>query len=496
LAGVDARLVDVESELSVGLPTFSVIGLGGAAVQEARFRIQSSLRAAAIELPHKKITVNLAPAALRKEGAALDLPMALSLLVAIGVVAESAMAKTLAVGELSLSGALRPVRGALAIAVLARERGISQLIVPKANAGEASAVSGLRIVAATNLPELIAHLRGSAIIPAPKPIDPQPEPFTVDLHEVRGQKVARRALEIAAAGAHNLILIGSPGSGKTMLARRLPTILPPMSEAEQIEVTKTWSAAGLTIGSDGLINQRPFRAPHHTVSEGGMIGGGAPIRPGEISLAHLGVLFLDEMPELPRRVLESLRQPLEDREVVISRVRNNIRLPASFMLIGAANPCPCGWLGHPTRRCTCSAENVQRYLGRLSGPLLDRIDMIIHAPSLTAEEILGEERSEPSSAVRARVVDARALAARRAGGPNAMLSGEALRKHAHLEPTARDLLTAAIEKMDLSARSIERTLRVARTIADLNCEAEVSREAVAEALRYRHPAGLNLRAAA
>jgi magnesium chelatase family protein len=485
LFGVDARLVEVEAELSVGLPTFSVIGLGGAAVQEARFRIQSALRATGVELPHKKITMNLAPAALRKEGAALDLAMALSLLIGIGKIREDALRKTLVVGELALSGDLRPVRGVLANAILAQEKGIEQLIVPKGNAHEAQALPGMRVVAASNLAEVIAHLQGTAPLKPPPPAIPTLEKMTGDLAEVRGQKIARRALEIAAAGAHNFILIGSPGSGKTMLARRLPSILPPLNKTEQLEVTKIWSAAGLTLGSDGLVAARPFRAPHHSISEGGMIGGGAPVRPGEISLAHHGVLFLDEMPEIPRRILESLRQPLEDREVIIARVRHAVRLPASFMLVGAANPCPCGWYGHISRRCTCPPEKITGYLQRISGPMLDRIDMVIESPSLNSEEIFSETQSESSAQIRERVVRARSISEKRCGGPTSKMSGKELRSSAALSGEARNLISASVDRLELSVRGMERAIRVARTISDLRGDKEIGREAMAEALRYR-----------
>lgn len=487
LLGVDAVPIEVEAELSLGIPNFSVIGLGSTTIQEARYRIQAALRATKVELPQKRITVNLAPAALRKEGAALDLPMALALLVAADQLDAGSLEGTLVVGELALNGALRPIRGALSVAALARDRGMRRLIVPRENGAEARAIGGLSVLAPRDLAELLSFLRGESDLPPAEVLDAEGEEYTVDFRDVRGQRVARRAVEIAAAGGHNLLILGNPGSGKTMLARRIPTILPPLIPEEQIEVTKVWSAAGLTIGRTRLLAARPFRAPHHTISEAGLIGGGSSIRPGEVSLAHRGVLFLDEMPEVPRRVLEVMRQPLEDHEVMISRARSTVRLPAEFMLIGAANPCPCGWLGHRTRPCMCTEPDVRRYLGRLSGPLLDRIDMVVEAPSLTPEELMSEEDGEPSASIRARVIGARALALDRGGGTNSQLSGQRLKRHAKPDERARSLLRTALERLELSARSVDRVLRVARTIADLRGDGVIGRDALGEALQYRQP---------
>lgn len=485
LLGVDARRVEVEIELAQGLPFFAIIGLGDAAVQEARFRIQAAIRAAELDLPHKRVTVNLAPASVRKDGAALDLPMALGLLMAAGHLPAAALEGAVAVGELALSGLLRPVRGVLSVAALAKELGARRLIVPRGNGAEAACVEGLEVVAVEALGPLVHVLRGARPIP---PVDapsasPPAEPL-LDLAEVRGQRGPRRALEIAAAGAHNLLLIGNPGGGKTMLARRLPGILPPPTPEERIEITKVWSAAGLTL-SGGLTTDRPFRAPHHTISEAALVGGGSTVRPGEVSLAHRGVLFLDEMPEFPRRVLETLRQPLEDREVVIARARQVVKLPAHFMLVGAANPCPCGWLGHSSSRCMCSEDEVARYSSRLSGALLDRIDLVVEAPTLSVGELLGEEVGESSDAVRSRVIAAREGAMARRGAVGLRLSAEALKRG--LDAATKQLLVDSLERLRLSARAVDRSLRVARTIADLEGSQRIRPPHLAEALQFRRP---------
>lgn len=486
LVGVDARRVEVEIELAQGLPFFAIIGLGDAAVQEARFRIQAAIRAAELELPHKRVTINLAPASVRKDGAALDLPMALGLLLAAGHVPSAALERTIAVGELALSGLLRPVRGVLSVAALAKDTGARRVIVPRGNGPEAACVEGLEVVALEHLGELVEVLRGERSIPSVPAADPRPpEEAVLDLAEIRGQRGPRRALEIAAAGAHNLLLIGNPGGGKTMLARRLPTILPAPTPEENIEITKVWSAAGLTLGHSGLADRRPFRAPHHTISEVAMIGGGSQIRPGEVSLAHRGVLFLDEMPEFPRRVLETLRQPLEDREVVIARARQVVKLPAHFMLVGAANPCPCGWLGHTSGRCLCSAEEVARYSARLSGALLDRIDLVVEAPTLSVGELLEEEVGESSAVVRERVEASRRYAWRERGPKGLRPGMESLRRG--LEPAAKKILVDSLERLRLSARSVDRSVRVARTIADLEGSKQIKPGHLAEALQFRRP---------
>lgn len=488
LLGVDARPLEVEIELAQGLPFFSIIGLADAAVKEARYRIQAALRACKLDPPHRRITINLAPAALRKDGAALDLPMALALLAAAGRVEEAPLIGSVAVGELALSGALRPVRGVLAVASMAKAEGLKKLIVPSANFKEASAIEGLEVLAADDLRQLVDHLCDNRPLPQRALHKSNPRRERYDLAEVRGQAAAKRALEIAAAGGHNLLFLGNPGGGKTMLARRLPSILPPLEHEESLEVTRVWSAAGMLLDGGSLITTRPFRAPHHTVTEAGLIGGGHPVRPGEVSLAHRGVLFLDEIPELPRRALECLRQPLEDRKVVIARARQVVRLPADFMLLGAANPCPCGWLGHASGRCSCRPEEIFRYQRRLSGPLLDRVDLVVHTPSMSSQELLTPRPEESSEQVLGRVVEARTRALTRQATPNARLPAGALLESLSDAPRGvRSLLEQALDRLQLSARGLDRTLRVARTISDLAGLDDLTEAALAEALAYRDP---------
>jgi len=486
LIGVDASPVTVEVDRSEGLPSFSIIGLGDAAVKEARYRVQCALRSCGIDPPARQTTVNLAPADLRKDGASLDLPIALGVLVQMGVVDEEALADTLAAGELGLDGTLRPIRGALAMAQLAQTRGYRRLLLPPANAREAAAVGRVAVLAPMTLERLLGHLSGhdplEACRPSPLPPRDEREP---DLADVRGQLSARRALEIAATGRLSLLMVGSPGCGKTMLARRLPSILPPLGERESIEVTKVWSAGGLTHGRGDLVRQRPFRAPHSTISPAGLVGGGHPIRPGEVSLAHRGVLFLDELAEMPRRVLETLRQPLEDHEVTIARARQSVRMPAAFMLVAATNPCPCGWYGHPERPCKCAEPERMRYRRRISGPMLDRMDLVVDAPAVPIDELIRAPAGEPSRPVRDRVKAGCEFAQRCRGQSVTGLSGHALWSAAGLSAEAQTLLRDAGQRLAFSARGTDRLLRVARTIADLESSSTVQEVHVEEALGYR-----------
>jgi magnesium chelatase family protein len=484
--GIEAAPIDVEVDVGAGLPCCSIVGLPDAGIREGRVRIRGALENSGFRMPPRRVTVNLAPADLRKDGAAFDVPIAVGMLCAAEQLNPDALGETLFVGELALDGTLRPVRGVLPIAAWARARGIRRLIVPPENAGEAAVVGVGDIQSPRSLVELVALLRGeppTSSTPA-APASPRRTSGVADLVDVRGQEVPRRALEIAAAGGHNLLLVGAPGSGKTMLAQRLPGILPPLTFDEALETTMVFSIAGL-LGGAALVEARPFRAPHHTASCAGLIGGGPNARPGEISLAHNGVLFLDELLEYPRGVLETLRQPLEDRRVTIVRARRGVTYPADFMLVGALNPCPCGHLGSPVRTCTCSGAAIAGYRSRLSGPLLDRMDLHVEVPVMPYRDLAHAGPGEATAVVRDRVAVARGRQAARGQTWNARLNSAQLTATAPLDVACHALLERAVGRFGLSARGVTRIRRVARTIADLDGGGAIRVAHVAEALQYR-----------
>jgi magnesium chelatase family protein len=489
--GIEPYLIEVEVDLSNGIQAFDIVGLPETSVRESRVRVKSAILNSGFDVPTRRTTVNLAPGDVRKVGSTYDLPIAIGVLASSGQLPAGCLSGVILAGELSLDGALRPGKGTLPLAVLAKQRGITTLIVPMENAREAVIVAGLVVHGANSLSEVVAHLRGDeflAVVACDESLWNTDSVFDCDMGEVQGQLEAKRAALVAAAGGHNLLLSGSPGCGKTMIARRLHTILPPLTAREALETSLVYSVAGLLTSAGGVLRKRPFRAPHHTSSSAAIIGGGNPVCPGEVSLAHNGVLFLDEFPELERRTLEALRQPLEDGSVVVARAGVRVELPSRIMLVGAMNPCPCGWHGHPLRDCDCSQERIRRYSGRISGPLLDRMDVHVEVPATRYDQLIGNEQQLTSSTMRERVCMARERQMHRSGGRavwNAALSGETLQRLSSLSATCQSHLRYFVDQKGMSARVYTRVLRIARTIADLDESEGIKETHLMEALSYR-----------